>query len=81
VVELGATFALPAVDIVPDQPPDAMQLVAALVDQLSVELCPAVMFAGLAVRERVGAVTVTDTFTDFEALPPAPVHVIAYVDV
>ena len=81
VVELGATLALPAVDIVPDQPPDARQLVAPLVDQPSVERSPAVMFVGLAVRETVGAAAVTDTITESEALPPAPAHVIAYVDV
>jgi hypothetical protein len=39
------------------------------------------MFVGLAVREMVGAAAVTDTITEFEALPPAPAHVIAYVEV
>jgi hypothetical protein len=79
VVEPGATLVLPAVDIVPDQPPDATQSVAPLADQLSDELCPVLMLVGLAVRETVGAVTAT--LTELEALPPAPVHVIVYDDV
>jgi hypothetical protein len=77
VVEPGATLALPAVDIVPDQPPEATQPFALLVDQLSDALCPALMLVGLAVREIVGAGAVTDTLAELEALPPAPVHVIA----
>jgi hypothetical protein len=81
VVEPGATLVLPAVDIVPDQPPDATQPVAPLAAQLSDELCPVLMLVGLAVSETVGAGAVTATLTELEALPPAPVHVIVYDDV
>ena len=81
VVEPGATLVLPPVDIVPDQPPEATQPVASLVDQLSDELCPVLMLVGVAVSEIVGAVAVTATLTELEALPPAPVQDIAYVEV
>lgn len=44
----------------PDQPPDAVQAVALVEDQLKVELPPEDTLAGLALRETVGgAVTVT----------------------
>ncbi len=66
----------PLVVFVPDQPPEAVQLVALVLDQLSVEDCPDVIAAGLAEIETVGAdglVTVTDALALVE--PPAPVHV------
>ena len=62
-------------DLLPLQPPLAVQLVALVDDQLSVELSPACMDSGFAVSVSVGsgaggADTVTVTF--FETLPPSP---------
>src|SRR5262249_34454537 len=45
---------LPLVPSLPDHPPQALQLVALLEDQLRVELPPAVRVAGLADRLTVG---------------------------
>jgi hypothetical protein len=74
-------LALPAVDIVPDQPPEATQPLAFVEDQLSEELWPALMLVGLAVSETVGAGSVTVTFAELEALLLEPVHVIPYIEV
>ena len=65
----------------PDQAPDREQLVALLDDHVKVEFCPIAMVVGLAPNDTSGAVDATDTVTDPEALPPAPVQVIEYVDV
>ena len=57
---------LPLVDSVPDQPPEAVQLVAFVEDQLSVEAKPPLTVPGLAFRLTVGfgggaeTLTVTD---------------------
>lgn len=64
----------PLVASVPDQAPDAAQLVAVVDDQVSVELPPLATLLGLALKETVGAVTVTDTVAEFDAVPPAPVQ-------
>jgi hypothetical protein len=45
----------PLVAWLPDQPPDAVQEVACVVDQLKVELSPLTMELGLAARLTVGA--------------------------
>ena len=45
---------LPLVDSVPDQPPEAVQLVAFVEDQLSIEEPPAFTVAGFALRLTVG---------------------------
>jgi len=58
-----------------------VQLVAPVDDQLSVEVWPAPTEAGLAESDSVGGGAVTDTLTDFEALPAAPVQITVYVDV
>ena len=59
---------------VPDHAPDAVQLVALVVDQVSVLALPLVTVLGLAVRETVGAGCVTETVADWLAVPPGPVQ-------
>jgi len=50
----------PLIGIAPDQPPEAAQELALVVDQLKVELPPEATLAGFALNETVGgAVTVT----------------------
>ena len=67
----------PRVALPPDQPPEAVQAVALVVDQLRVELLPLTMELGLAVKLTVGGgvAGVTETVTDWVALPPGPVQV------
>ena len=50
-------LALPLVGSLPDHPPDALQLVALLEDQLNVAAPPLLTLPGAAVREKVGAFT------------------------
>lgn len=64
----------PLVASLPDHPPEAVQLVALVEDQLSVELPPLETVAGLAVSVTVGACS-TVTVADWEAEPPAPLQV------
>lgn len=59
----------------PAQPPEAVQAVAFVEDQLSAALLPLVIELGLACRLTVGAGDRTDTLADWAALPPAPVQV------
>ena len=63
----------PPVARVPDQPPEAVQLVALLEDQVSVELPPAVIAAGLASRDTVGG-ELTATVVLALAEPPEPLQ-------
>ena len=65
----------PLVAKVPDQPPDAVQLVAFVEDQDKVELDPLEMLVGLALTETVGVGADTEIVTDWAALPPLPVQV------
>jgi len=67
----------PLIAWLPDQPPDAVQAVAFVVDQLKVELLPLTMELGLAERLTVGAgvAAVTETVAAWVALPPEPVQV------
>ncbi len=65
----------PLAALVPDQAPEAVQEVALVADQASVELLPLATVLGLAVKVTVGAGEVTDTVADCDALPPLPVHV------
>jgi hypothetical protein len=58
----------------PDQAPDAMQDVALVEDQVSVELLPLEIELGLALSVTVGAGVVTVTVADWDAFPPAPLH-------
>ena len=65
----------PLVARVPDQPPDAVQLVAFVEDHDKVALEPLAMLVGLALSEIVGTGADTEIVTDWAALPPAPVQV------
>jgi hypothetical protein len=65
----------PLVARLPDQPPVALQLVALVEDQLSVELPPLAIVLGLALSVTVGVGEVTVTVADWLALPPVPVQV------
>jgi len=58
----------------PDHAPDAVQVVALTVDQVSVAALPLATVLGLAVRDTVGAGWVTETVADWLALPPGPVQ-------
>src|SRR5215475_13382718 len=56
VVVLSApVLALPLIPLLPDQPPEAVQLLALLADQLSVEADPLLTAPGLALIETAGA--------------------------
>lgn len=65
----------PVTDLVPDQDPEAVQAVALLADQVSVELLPLATVLGLAARVMVGTGCVTETVADCAALPPVPLQV------
>jgi hypothetical protein len=66
---------LPDVALVPDQSPEAVQEVALVEDQFSVDAPPLATEVGLAVSDTVGTVdAVTVTLADTLALPPAPVQ-------
>jgi hypothetical protein len=60
--------------LVPDQVPDAMQEVALVADQVSMEPLPLATVLGLADKLTVGAGVVTETVADWAALPPLPVQ-------
>jgi hypothetical protein len=77
VVALSApVLALPVVGSLPDHPPEAVQLVAFVEDQLNVEADPLLTVLGVAVRLTVGfAGADTLTVTDCAALPPGPLQV------
>ena len=47
-------LALPLIPLLPDQPPEAVQLVALVEDQLSVEAAPLLTVPGLALMLTVG---------------------------
>lgn len=68
---------MPLVALLPDQPPEAVHVVALAADQLKVDAFPALTELGVAERLIVGeaAVAVTETAADWVSLPPAPVHV------
>ncbi len=66
----------PLVAWVPDQPPEAVQEVALVELQVSVEVPPEATLVGLAVSVTVGADAVTVTVADCGApVPPDPVQV------
>jgi hypothetical protein len=65
----------PRVATEPLQPPDAVHAVALVEDQVNVELSPFAMLVGLALSETLGALAETATVADWDAEPPAPVHV------
>jgi hypothetical protein len=75
VVVLSApVLALPVVGSLPDHPPEAVQLVAFVDDQLSVAEPPLLTVVGLALRLTVGGAE-TLTVADWLALPPGPLQV------
>ncbi len=59
----------------PDHAPDAVQDVALVEVQFSVELVPLAMVLGDAEMLAVGGFAFTETVTDWVAVPPAPVQV------
>ena len=61
--------------LVPDQAPEAVQEVALVADQESVEALPLAMLLGDALKFTVGAAVCTETVADCAALPPGPVQV------
>ena len=67
----------PVGDLVPVHPPDAVQALAFVLVQLSVEEPPLVTVVGVAFSDTVGGVgpAATVTVTDCAAVPPAPVQV------
>jgi hypothetical protein len=64
----------PLVAFVPDQPPDAVQDVAFVLDQESVLLELGFTQLGLALNVTVGGPDATVTLADWVTEPPAPVH-------
>ncbi len=69
----------PLVASLPDQAPEAVQEVAFVEVQASVELAPLATVLGLTVKRTVGVGDVTETVADCAALPPAPTQVSVYV--
>jgi hypothetical protein len=66
---------VPAVTSEPLQPPEAVQAVALVDDQVSAEVAPLLTVAGFTVRVTAGAGVVTDTVADCVAVPPLPLQV------
>jgi hypothetical protein len=69
---------VPPVAIEPDHPPEAVQDVALVEDQVKVELPPLATLLGLALSNTLGGAADVVTVADCDAEPPAPVHVIVY---
>jgi hypothetical protein len=65
----------PLIGLLPLQAPEAVQAVAFVADQVSVELVPLDTELGAALIKTVGAAALTETVADCVALPPGPVHV------
>jgi hypothetical protein len=65
----------PLTGFAPLHPPEAVQLVELVEDQLNVEVAPLLMVLGFAERVTAGGVWVMETVADWDALPPLPVHV------
>ena len=74
----AAVLLVPLVATVPLQAPEAVQVVALVDDQVSVELDPLLMLVGLALKLTVGAgvtdAPVTVTVADCSVVPPDPVQ-------
>ncbi len=60
---------MPEVDLLPLQPPVAVQVVALVVDQVRVEEEPVLMVEGVAVKEVMVGIWVVVTVTVTELLP------------
>ena len=65
----------PLVAIDPLQAPEAVHAVALADDQINVALSPLAMLVGLALMETLGGAADVVTVADWDAEPPAPVHV------
>ena len=68
----------PLTPLEPLHPPDAVQAVALLLDQVSVEVAPAFTVLGAALNVTIGALLETVTVADCVADPPGPVQVSSY---
>jgi len=80
VVAVGDTDSVPLVASAPVQPPEAVHVVAFVLDQVSVDFPPAAIDAGLALRVTVGAGIATRvTVVEAWPVPPAPVQERLYV--
>lgn len=64
----------PLVASAPFHPPEAVQEVALVADQLKVEAAPFFTVLGLADKVTAGAAAVTETVVDCVVLPPEPLH-------
>ncbi len=64
----------PVAALAPDQAPEAVQEVAWVADQVSIELLPLATVLGAADKVTVGAGVVTETVADWVAVPPLPVQ-------
>jgi hypothetical protein len=64
----------PAVASEPLQPPEAVQAVALVEDQVNADVAPLFTVVGFAVNVTAGAGAVTETVADCAALPPLPVQ-------
>jgi hypothetical protein len=65
----------PLLATAPVQAPEAVHAVALVEDQVNVELPPFETLVGLALMETLGGVADVVTVADWDAEPPAPVHV------
>jgi hypothetical protein len=62
--------------LVPDQPPEAVQAVALLDDQVSLDVPPLATVLGIALKLTVTeGCALTETVADCAAVPPVPVQV------
>lgn len=68
----------PLTALLPDQSPDAEQVVAFAADQVRIELLPLLIVLGAALRLTMSTGAVTVTVADCDALPPSPVQVRSY---
>jgi hypothetical protein len=59
----------------PLHPPEALQDVALVEDQVSVDVAPFLTVLGFVVSVTAGGDCVTETVADCVALPPAPLHI------
>ena len=75
VLVIAPVLVLPLVVSLPDQPPEAVQAVALVEDQVNVELPPLATLVGLALIETLGGGADTVTVADWDAEPPAPAQV------
>ena len=65
---------LPETALLPDHAPEAVQELASVDDQVSIEESPLATEPGFAVSDTVGARGVTVTVADAFAVPPSPVQ-------